>query len=221
MHHQPPTLSSAKPSFTGCIVAVSFRNTTGGVVHEGGNGTEAHAAPNTRAAVTAAPAPAPALLPPAEAYQFVARDGARKAAMSPVQTFAKALYAGAYISFGGLLSLTVLNACPGLTASNPGLAKLLFALVFPVGLYLNIMHGAELFTGNTMALPAAVYEGKATIGGLIKNWVFSYAGNLLGSLAFVAAVAASGILADATMPVKMATMKTSLTWGQVRYRVVA
>lgn len=30
--------------------------------------------------------------------------------------------------------------------------------------------GAELFTGNTALLPAAVYEGKATVPQLIKNW---------------------------------------------------
>lgn len=30
--------------------------------------------------------------------------------------------------------------------------------------------GAELFTGNTALLPAAVYEGKATVPQLLKNW---------------------------------------------------
>lgn len=36
--------------------------------------------------------------------------------------------------------------------------------------------GAELFTGNTAMLPAAVYEGKATMGQLAKNWIGSYMG---------------------------------------------
>lgn len=42
--------------------------------------------------------------------------------------------------------------------------------------------GAELFTGNTAMLPAAVYEGKATLPQLLKNWVGSYLGNALGEL---------------------------------------
>jgi hypothetical protein len=63
-----------------------------------------------------------------------------------------------------------------LVAANPGLAKLLFALVFPVGLTMNTLHGTELFTGNTMKLPAAIYEGKTNMGGLIKNWFWSYSG---------------------------------------------
>lgn len=64
----------------------------------------------------------------------------------------------------------------GIVAANPGLAKLLFALVFPVGLTMNTLHGTELFTGNTMKLPAAIYEGKANMAGLIKNWFWSYSG---------------------------------------------
>ena len=40
--------------------------------------------------------------------------------------------------------------------------------------------GAELFTGNTALLPVAVFEGKATMQQLLKNWVGSYLGNLIG-----------------------------------------
>jgi formate/nitrite transporter FocA (FNT family) len=74
--------------------------------------------------------------------------------------------------------LVTLLSCPAaaLVAANPGLAKLLFALVFPVGLTMNTLHGTELFTGNTMKLPAAIYEGKTNMGGLIKNWFWSYSG---------------------------------------------
>jgi len=39
-----------------------------------------------------------------------------------------------FLSFGGLLSEIVGGGSPGLTASNPGLVKLLAGFVFPVGL---------------------------------------------------------------------------------------
>jgi formate/nitrite transporter FocA (FNT family) len=42
--------------------------------------------------------------------------------------------AGAMLSFGGLLSEVVGGGSPGLTASNPGLVKVLAGGVFPVGL---------------------------------------------------------------------------------------
>lgn len=40
------------------------------------------------------------------------------------------------------------------------MAKILFALTFPTGLFLSIMHGGELFTGNTHKMVSAVIEGK-------------------------------------------------------------
>ncbi len=54
------------------------------------------------------------------------------------------------------------------------------------------LHGAELFTGNTLKMTAAVLEGKASLGALAHNWAWSYAGNFVGSLAMVAAVLATG-----------------------------
>jgi len=167
------------------------------------------------------PQPTPALLAPADAYMYVAKDGAKKAAMSISKTFTMALYAGAYIAFGGFLGLAVVSNCPALYSANPGLAKLLFALVFPVGLTMNTLHGTELFTGNTMKLPAAIYEGKTDMGGLIKNWFWSYLGNFVGSLALVAAVVASGVLDSCTgYAIKTAMAKGTLPWAQAFIRAV-
>ena len=36
--------------------------------------------------------------------------------------------------------------------------------------------GAELFTSNAAMLPVAVYEGKATLAQLMRNWSISYSG---------------------------------------------
>jgi hypothetical protein len=148
----------------------------------------------------------------------------------PPQVSLQLLLEGAYASLVLLLLALSKFTCPpalppvcchsfrptGLAAANPGLAKLLFALVFPCGLYMTIMHGVDLFTGNTMKLPAAIIEGKTDMKGLAHNWFWSYFGNFVGSLALVAMVAYSGVLAGSVLPAKMAVMKTSLTWGQVR-----
>ena len=63
--------------------------------------------------------------------------------------------------------------------------KLISGLVFPVGLLLVIINGSELFTGNTTTLTIALLEGKISYRGLLKNWFFSYFGNLAGSLLMV------------------------------------
>jgi formate/nitrite transporter FocA (FNT family) len=49
---------------------------------------------------------------------------------------------------------------PGLAASNPGLQKLVFSLVFPVGLLMVILSGSQLYTGNTALVTCALLEGK-------------------------------------------------------------
>ncbi len=99
-----------------------------------------------------------------------------QANLSGLATFVQGIQAGAYIAFGAFLACTVAGTIPGVAAANPGLAKLLFALVFPVGLALVTNCGAELYTGNTMMLTVAMLEKKATFGQLVKNWVVSYAG---------------------------------------------
>lgn len=50
----------------------------------------------------------------------------------------------------------------------------------------------------------------------MKNWTWSYLGNLIGSLLMVGLVAASGLLSSSLISANMAVAKTSLPFGQVR-----
>ena len=92
--------------------------------------------------------------------------------------------AGAFIAFGGLLAIIVGKGINTETLGG-GFGKFIFGGVFPVGLMLVVIAGAELFTGNTACTIPAVMSGKATWGGLLRNWVLAYVGNFVGSL-FVA-----------------------------------
>ncbi|KAL4433475.1 hypothetical protein ABPG77_010328 [Micractinium sp. CCAP 211/92] len=121
------------------------------------------------------------VLPPAAVYQAAANAGAAKAAMPFGKTVLLGIVAGAYIGLCAALLMTVGPNCPGIAQSNPGLAKYITAAIgFPFVLLMILVCGAELFTGNTAMLPAAVFEGKATLGQLAKNWAGSYLGNALG-----------------------------------------
>lgn len=60
--------------------------------------------------------------------------------------------------------------------------------------------------------------GEMSVKELMRNWFFSYAGNLVGSLLMVAAVAAAGSLVGNAMPVNMAVAKTSLDFGTTLVR---
>lgn len=145
--------------------------------------------------------------------------------------------AGAYIAFGGLLAEVVTG---GMAAAGfpPGLVKLFFGAVFPVGLMLVVIAGSELFTGNTMYMPIGVLTGKSSLGGLTKNWVISWVFNFVGAV-FVAYVLAylTGILtADPFMGNAATIAQTkalggahftaagksvvSLTWDQAFFRAI-
>ncbi|MBN1484596.1 MAG: formate/nitrite transporter family protein [Chloroflexia bacterium] len=88
--------------------------------------------------------------------------------------------AGAYIAFGGFLAIMVGK---GVSADlGPGIGKLLFGGVFPVGLMLVVIAGSELFTGNCGVITPSCLRGSARWMGLLKNWIFVYIGNFIGSL---------------------------------------
>ncbi len=95
--------------------------------------------------------------------------------------------AGAYIAFGGFLAIIIgKGIAPTIVSgvSYDGFARFMFAAVFPVGLVLVIIAGAELFTGNTAILIPGVLGKQARWADLGRNWILSYTGNFLGALFF-------------------------------------
>lgn len=105
-----------------------------------------------------------------------------KANTSVPKTFVLAILAGGYIAMGGLLAVVIGGGLPGLSASNPGIQKLLFGAVFPLGLILCAIAGADLFTGNTAYFIPGLLSGNTKPQTILKNWGIVYGGNFVGSL---------------------------------------
>ena len=103
-------------------------------------------------------------------YAATVHAGIVKSNMHWGKIFLLGMSSGFFLSFGGFLMYVVGGTIPGVADSNPGLKKLLQGLVFPVGLLLVIINGAELYTGNTATLACAFFELKIPITGLLKNW---------------------------------------------------
>mmetsp|Transcript_15591 Transcript_15591/g.33686 ORF Transcript_15591/g.33686 Transcript_15591/m.33686 type:complete len:319 (+) Transcript_15591:87-1043(+) len=153
----------------------------------------------------------PDLKAPPAIYEGAVAAGAAKASASWEKIFKLGIAAGCHIGFGSYLAITVGGACPQIAEANPGLQKIIFgAFGLPFGLIMTLVTGAELFTGNTALVTAAVMEGKTTTKDLIKNWVASYAGNLVGSLILAYLAFKSGTLGNAPASVAIATAKCSL-----------
>jgi formate/nitrite transporter len=100
---------------------------------------------------------------------------------------------GAYIAMGGALATVcstgiaysaaqiAAGAVPGGFASA-GMAQLILGAVFPVGLIITVLTGAELFTGDAMLAPMAAFIHKISWAQVLTLWVFVYIGNLIGSI---------------------------------------
>ncbi|PID43467.1 MAG: formate transporter [Proteobacteria bacterium] len=124
---------------------------------------------------------------PREVLKISGESGFKKEKYSVSKLLVLAFLAGAYIAFGGLLAIVVGGGSPGIAAENPGLAKFLFGGVFPVGLILVVLVGAELFTGNTAYFMPNLFQGLQKPSAMFRNWFWVYIGNFFGSI-FVAYV---------------------------------
>lgn len=117
-----------------------------------------------------------------EIVSVVNKIAETKTNTSSPKTIVLAILAGGYIAMGGLLALVVGGGLPGLEATNPGLQKFLFGSVFPLGLILVAIAGADLFTGNTAYFIPSWFEGKTKFSAILKNWGLVYFGNFIGSI---------------------------------------
>ncbi|MDV7188036.1 formate/nitrite transporter family protein [Lutibacter sp. TH_r2] len=124
---------------------------------------------------------------PKEVISIVSQLALNKGKYKVNKTLVLAFLAGAYIAFGGLLAIVVGGGTPGIAATNPGITKFLFGAMFPVGLILVVVVGAELFTGNNAYFIPTILNKKQPIKEMFKNWGLVYFGNFIGAV-FVAYV---------------------------------
>lgn len=138
---------------------------------------------------------------------------------APLQLTVRSILAGAFIAFGGTLSVTIGYGFPEISAANPGLQKLLCGAMFPIGLILVVVLGAELFTGNNALMMPPYMRGRATARDIAANWTIVYLGNLVGAVLFTWLLVASVGLFDKapydTAITSIAQAKLSMTWMTV------
>jgi formate/nitrite transporter len=116
---------------------------------------------------------------PAKMVALVGNAGVYKSKLSVFQLLLRGFMAGAYIAIGGALCTVCVT---GVGANlGPGIAKLIGGSVFPVGLIAIVLTGMELFTGDCMIVPMAAMMKRATWGDVLRNWVWVYLGNIVGS----------------------------------------
>ncbi len=127
------------------------------------------------------------MLPPAKTQEAFVHIGFAKTALTRGRAFALAILAGAFVALGAAFMLTVRA-----DATLPTTASLLLGgLAFCLGLFLVLVAGAELFTGNCLMLIGAL-DGRYPLMRMVRKWAVVYAGNAVGSLVVVALLLAAG-----------------------------
>lgn len=100
----------------------------------------------------------------------------------------KSIFAGIMIGLGAAGSSVAAH-----NIGNVGVARLVAAVVFPVGLMMVILMGAELFTGDCL-LAIGLPEKDITLKQFVKTLFFVYLGNLIGGIILSLLVVLSGQL---------------------------
>ncbi|KAG9229087.1 Formate/nitrite transporter-domain-containing protein [Amylocarpus encephaloides] len=118
---------------------------------------------------------------PAQTTELISRIGARKARMRVDKIFINSFLGGALLSFGCALSLST-SSSPWFQTNAPGLIRTISAMVFPIGLIMVVLTGADLFTSYCMYSTVSLLHRRISLLNLLKTWGISLMGNLIGAL---------------------------------------
>ncbi|MDE7107998.1 MAG: formate/nitrite transporter family protein, partial [Clostridiales bacterium] len=118
-----------------------------------------------------------------------------------------AVLAGAFIALG----------CAGATVAGANAQSngiIIKGAVFPLGLMLVVICGAELFTGNCL-LVAPLLNKNIKFKGLLKNWGIAYLGNFIGAVLIAVLVVYSKTYSGntAVAAVSLVAAKIELNFG--------
>ena len=114
-------------------------------------------------------------LKPAEVMASMIETGTRKGGLAVRDLLVRGALSGGILGIATTLAITA-----AVQTSVP----LVGAIIFPVGFVMIVLLGLELVTGSFALLPLAQLDGRITFAATLRNWGWSFLGNLLGSMLF-------------------------------------
>lgn len=139
----------------------------------------------------------------AETTANYASAGAAKAKLPVSKMLLLGILAGFLIGFPSCVTNMATYAL-----DNNSTVRMVSGLLFAFGLGMVVVSGAELFTGNTL-ITISVLDKKATLAGMLRNWVFVYIGNFIGSMALSFICAQFGWLSAGSNALAAYSMKVA------------
>ena len=140
----------------------------------------------------------------AETTANYSNAGAAKTKLSIAKMLLLGILAGFLIGFPSCVTNMATYAL-----DNNRTIRMVSGLLFAFGLGMVVITGAELFTGNTL-ITISVLDKKATLAGMLRNWVFVYIGNFIGSMALSFICAQFGWLSAGSNALASFSMKLAV-----------
>jgi nitrite transporter NirC len=139
---------------------------------------------------------------------------------SLVSHLIRSMLAGMYVGAAIVLIFTIGGL---LSKAAPGVERLVMGICFGGALTIVIFAGSELFTGSNLVLTLGVLTRRATVPELLSNWLWTWVGNLAGSILVAWMVVQSGLLNDdpiRSFVVNLTAKKMNLPADQLFLRAV-
>ncbi len=127
------------------------------------------------------------MLPPAKTQEAFVHIGFAKTRITKGRAFVLAILAGAFVALGASFMLMVRSD----STLSSSISMLLGGLAFCLGLFLVLVAGAELFTGNCLMVIGAL-DGRYPAAKMLRKWAVVYVGNAVGALLVVLLMTVSG-----------------------------
>jgi len=105
----------------------------------------------------------------------------------------RSMLAGMYVGGAIVLIFTVGGL---LSKAAPGTERIVMGVCFGGALTVVVFAGSELFTGSNLVLTLGVLTRRASAGDLVSNWVWTWVGNLAGSVLLAWMVVQAGLFDD-------------------------
>lgn len=131
---------------------------------------------------------------PSEIYERAKREGQRRLLMPPLEQISTGFIAGVTIVFG----IAALGIAKALVEPEfgPGVADVVGALAFAIGLVFLVVGRSELFTENFFDPVAAAFDDRRGWFHLLRLWFFILVLNLVGGAVLAAVLTIHGALPD-------------------------
>src|SRR5215217_2486774 len=121
-----------------------------------------------------------------EILESVVEDGQEELSRASAGLALSGVAAGLNISFGAVAL--------GVVGAAMGGAGLVTALVYPIGFLIVILGRSQLFTENTITPLTVVLTRFNTLPNMLRLWVVIFVFNILGTIAFAAALVYGDVL---------------------------